>query len=37
MAGAMQAVLEMTTKYLRIRQQFGKPIISFQDHWRTDL
>jgi acyl-CoA dehydrogenase len=30
MAGAMQAVLEMTTKYVRIRQQFGKPIISFQ-------
>jgi acyl-CoA dehydrogenase len=30
MAGAMQAVLEMTTKYVRIRQQFGQPIISFQ-------
>jgi acyl-CoA dehydrogenase len=30
MSGAMQAVLEMTTKYVRIRQQFGKPLVSFQ-------
>jgi acyl-CoA dehydrogenase len=30
MTGAMQAVLEMTTKYVQVRQQFGKPVISFQ-------
>jgi acyl-CoA dehydrogenase len=30
MSGAMRAVLEMTTKYVQVRQQFGKPLISFQ-------
>ena len=28
--GAMQTLLEQTTAYLRTRQQFGKPLASFQ-------